>query len=643
MTEKQVLDEILRYLDDNAYNYAILIDGDWGCGKTYFIQHSCGEAIRGFEARKGTNRETKYISLYGCKSIKDIQENIVWSVADDIKKLKDSEEHTTIKKNNFLLSSRKIFQVALERFLPEANPYDIISDWLTLSSYIFVFDDIERCACSLNEVFGFINGLVEHEGVKVILVANEHEISVREESEHKEWQYVVASDDSISWPKPENKNRWSRDDGRRITKDIQELERRRNLIFPEDEVDGEYRKIREKLIGVTLHYSPDIKSVMTGIVINGEHEDQLKQAILKNIDEYVLVTRMYDHPNIRTFQFFISKAASLYTHLLAMDIKEEILPQVVNFVLGDCFHWAIEFKGDFAPPTDRIERIAYDIRKKLKSVKRYVEEGDFQEAVFQREINQYIEEEILNKLAENDPYTLLHNNYWLNTQKWCEEKIEEMLGNLRDNRYPLNAYSPIIQQLVSLIEIGFTTEYLDKAKSLMANNIAEMDSVELLSTNMFIIDDPVLRERIVQELNEINLLIAKKDDQLQVLSLSEIIAGDSWVDRLDEYTTIEGSVFPKDIDVLDRVSTEFWIDRILSSNPAEIHKFRMWLRRLYIETSRKQALLDMESLKVIGEHIDFNAEDDLIKKLQLQYLKKLIEEILEKNGFLNEKETICME
>ena len=37
MQEKQVSEEILRYLDDDNYNYAVLIDGEWGCGKTYFV------------------------------------------------------------------------------------------------------------------------------------------------------------------------------------------------------------------------------------------------------------------------------------------------------------------------------------------------------------------------------------------------------------------------------------------------------------------------------------------------------------------------------------------------------------------------------------------------------------------------------
>ena len=35
MTEKQIIDETLRYINDKSYHYAILIDGEWGSGKTF--------------------------------------------------------------------------------------------------------------------------------------------------------------------------------------------------------------------------------------------------------------------------------------------------------------------------------------------------------------------------------------------------------------------------------------------------------------------------------------------------------------------------------------------------------------------------------------------------------------------------------
>jgi len=42
--------------------------------------------------------------------------------------------------------------------------------------HILVFDDLERCAMSIENILGYINRFVEHQGMKVIIVANEEKI-----------------------------------------------------------------------------------------------------------------------------------------------------------------------------------------------------------------------------------------------------------------------------------------------------------------------------------------------------------------------------------------------------------------------------------------------------------------------------------
>ena len=112
MKDSQIIEETLRYLSDELYNYAILIDGEWGCGKTYFIQHSLREQIEKKEKETDSPRKVKYVSLYGCKSIEDIQENIIWGFAEEAKdnlknKIRASKRIEKVS-NNIILSSRKI-------------------------------------------------------------------------------------------------------------------------------------------------------------------------------------------------------------------------------------------------------------------------------------------------------------------------------------------------------------------------------------------------------------------------------------------------------------------------------------------------------------------------------------------------------
>ena len=82
MNGKQIESEVIRYLGDTNYRYAILIEGEWGCGKTYFVLNDLQTAIKKYESAH-TKRNIRYISLYGCKSIEEIEENLYWSIIDE--------------------------------------------------------------------------------------------------------------------------------------------------------------------------------------------------------------------------------------------------------------------------------------------------------------------------------------------------------------------------------------------------------------------------------------------------------------------------------------------------------------------------------------------------------------------------------
>ena len=98
MTEQQIIDEILRYLHDDSYNYAVLIDGEWGSGKTYFVNNTLTKIIEKQESDLETSRKVQYISLYGCKAISDVQENIAWSFAEDARKVIKITSEQPVKK-----------------------------------------------------------------------------------------------------------------------------------------------------------------------------------------------------------------------------------------------------------------------------------------------------------------------------------------------------------------------------------------------------------------------------------------------------------------------------------------------------------------------------------------------------------------
>ena len=62
----RVLNEkiIYDYLENKNINYAIMIDGEWGSGKTYFIKNKV----------VGKYENALYISLYGISSVDKLSE-----------------------------------------------------------------------------------------------------------------------------------------------------------------------------------------------------------------------------------------------------------------------------------------------------------------------------------------------------------------------------------------------------------------------------------------------------------------------------------------------------------------------------------------------------------------------------------------
>lgn len=76
---------IERYLHEEDTDYAIMISGEWGCGKTYFIKHQLDGILKGIKYnnkkdKKHDSYEKVYISLYGASSKEDIESFIFRSL-----------------------------------------------------------------------------------------------------------------------------------------------------------------------------------------------------------------------------------------------------------------------------------------------------------------------------------------------------------------------------------------------------------------------------------------------------------------------------------------------------------------------------------------------------------------------------------
>lgn len=624
MTEQQIIDEILRYLHDDSYNYAVLIDGEWGSGKTYFVNNTLTKIIEKQESDLETSRKVQYISLYGCKAISDVQENIAWSFAEDARKVIQDKNNfgTTGQKvsNNILLSSKKIGNAILKKFLPNMPLYEIASDWLNLGSFIFVFDDLERCDCPLNEVFGFLNELVEHENTKVILIANEKELSGIAEIQYLELQYSLTLDDRIIWPTPNTSSSWAVRSSNSTHISLDEMERRRKLLFPTKEANSNYRRIREKLIGVTLKYEPNISLIISEILKSSKYDSSIKDMLEKKKEAFSSEMQNRNHKNLRTFQFFLSKVSYLLEKLSDINTDPEYLDIIKEHIISETFYQAIKFKSNDQPSRTMHAQLKKEQEAKFQSIKQYIESGTYNQKIFEDNVLN-LQKELQARIPDDDPYYLIYQQYYLQPQDWCEDQLEKVLQRLDKNKYPIAFYGKIITSIQRLIDLGFDDEYMNRTKQLMLTNITKMNEVKLIDSDLWYIENKQTKAKVTEVITDINHAIKEHSEIVSRENVGDILKSDNWINRLENYSNPNQNRYVQDMSVFSKAPPEQWLNLLHKASPRNIDDFRHWLGDLYPkDTTRKSYSEDADTIKKILTGLESIEEKDLIKKACVSWL-----------------------
>ena len=100
----------------------------------------------------------------------------------------------------------KLFSVFLKRFEIDTSELPKLSDFKDIEDGIFIFDDLERCELSITQTLGMLNDLIENNGIKIIIVANQKEIGKISNFNNLPHKYMVALDERIKFDDEENKD-----------------------------------------------------------------------------------------------------------------------------------------------------------------------------------------------------------------------------------------------------------------------------------------------------------------------------------------------------------------------------------------------------------------------------------------------------
>jgi len=185
------IEEFLDYYlnKEQSPDYAVLITGCWGSGKTYFIRKYLeGKGAAGKDVVKTFDWLTDcekyavvYVSLFGAKNREEMDKRVLEKLhpilsSEYLKSIPTAV--STIAKllkeysvNPALKATGAVAEIATP-FLAEVLPNIIKGKRGKIKGAVVVFDDVERADMPLPELLGYLNEYVEHLHVPCILLAD---------------------------------------------------------------------------------------------------------------------------------------------------------------------------------------------------------------------------------------------------------------------------------------------------------------------------------------------------------------------------------------------------------------------------------------------------------------------------------------
>ena len=262
-----LVESILDYVRSDYTDYAIMINGEWGSGKTYFWNNQIKKKIETMKLN-GRKYKTIYMSLYGISNLEEISKKIFIETTQlmdkNLKKYMSTHEHTTIPEYAKTgLDMANFFGVSSN------NDRIDYQEFFSTDDKVLCFDDLERANVDVIDILGYINNFVEHDHIKTIIICNEKELSTKMKSEHLEMKTFIAT--------------YLLDKQGELSKSeipmVEKIRDKMELVFDKA---NEYERIKEKLIGETFEYAPQFDYIINGLLMRYESNHSLIKFLREN-------------------------------------------------------------------------------------------------------------------------------------------------------------------------------------------------------------------------------------------------------------------------------------------------------------------------------------------------------------------------
>ena len=294
---EDLVESILDYVRADYTDYAIMINGEWGSGKTYFWNHKVRNKIESLKLN-GKQYTTIYMSLYCISNLEDISKKIIIETTQlmdkNLKRYMYAHNQITIPEYaktgldmaNFFGVTKNGDRVDYEQFF-------------TTDDKILCFDDLERANVDVIDILGYINNFVEHDHIKTIIICNEKELSNKLKSSNLEMKTFIAT--------------YLLDKEGDLSKsDKPMVEKIRDKIEYVFDKANDYDRIKEKLIGETFEYVPEFAYIINGLLMRYENDEDLIRFLKENAQLLVSTFNKSGTKNLRILKHALNDFKKIF-------------------------------------------------------------------------------------------------------------------------------------------------------------------------------------------------------------------------------------------------------------------------------------------------------------------------------------------
>ena len=410
----------LNYLKNDRTGRAVMLTAPWGTGKSFYIRNE----LKPFLESKGLR--CVVVSLYGLHSISDISKSIYLELrAGNLAKKSEGKAIAGIIGKTIVKGIAGYFGVPLE--ISDDDLKKLYSS-INLKSKLIILEDLERSELDPVSVLGFVNGLVEDDGGKVLLVANESEIADGDKGAFTSWT---------------------------------------------GSSNAKYRLVKEKTIGDTIHFQLDPRKSISEVFSSYGNFLLKNKAERESLVEQILsvMSELKDY-NLRTLIFAIQKTADIFSKFeeATADFVCETLLGILAYSFrinhGEKAKWEDENSaralGTASHPLFRFAYLYLNSQQISEKTDLMLYQKVFRE---EREIS-------FAEKAAGNAISLLRS-YYLRKESEVAEAVVALRDCLVKDRIPIESYGTLINYLVTIRECLHDPKPIEECKAQMIHNASK--------------------------------------------------------------------------------------------------------------------------------------------------------------------------